>query len=229
MTSKVRAVSVMWTEIPEDIEHQLNEWYDREHVKNRVDIPGYVWGKRYKAIHGRPNYMAVYATEGSHVQAGAEFLNVVTNPTVGESQFAPHFFNSIRMMCDVKASVGESEGGIAGFLTLTPQNDMSDCLETFIVETILPALITHHGIMAAHFWERNAETTAMASRGFPGGNLPESIMAPDWMLMYEGTSLEDVLGAKSKYLKESTLMDRGAGADLLYAAMQLTYRYENKD
>ena len=40
--------------------------------------------------------------------------------TGGETEFAPQFYNSIRMMCDVTASVGDSEGGFAGFLTLTP-------------------------------------------------------------------------------------------------------------
>ena len=59
MSDRVKAVSMMWTEIPEEVAHDLNEWYDREHVKNRVDIPGYVWGKRYKALLGGPAYMAV--------------------------------------------------------------------------------------------------------------------------------------------------------------------------
>lgn len=228
MAGEVKAVSVMWTEIPADVAYDLNEWYDREHVKNRVDIAGYCWGKRYKALQGGPSYMAVYATEGPHVQAGNEFLEVVTNPTEGETQFAPHFYNSIRMMCDVTASVGDSEGGFAGFLTLTPQHGAAEGLRAFVVDTTLPALLAHHGIMAAHLWERNAETTAMASRGFPGDNLPKSMMTPDWMLAYEGTSLEDVLAAKTGLLKESALRGHGAEPDLLFAAMQLTYCYEHK-
>ena len=121
MAGEVKAVSVMWTDIPEEVEHDLNEWYDREHIKNRVDIPGYLWGKRYRAVHGGPAYMALYATEGPHVQAGDEFLKVVANPTVGEMEFNPQFFNTIRMMCDVTASVGDAEGGFAGFLTVTPR------------------------------------------------------------------------------------------------------------
>ena len=225
MAGEVKAVSVMWTEIPEEVEHDLNEWYDREHVKNRVDIPGYLWGKRYRAVQGGPAYMAVYATEGPHVQAGGDFLEVVTSPTVGETEFAPHFFNSIRMMCDVTASVGDAEGGFAGFLTVTPRDGAADALRSHIVDTALPELLAHHGIMAAHLWERNDETTAMASRGFPGDNLPKSMMTPDWMLAYEGTSLEDVMAAKTTLLPESALRSRGAHPDLLFAAMQLTYRY----
>ena len=228
MSDKVKAVSVMWTDIPEEITYDLNEWYDREHIKNRVDIPGYVWGKRYKAVQGRPSYMAVYATDGPYVQAGDDFLEVVQNPTVGETEFAPHFYNSIRMMCDVTASVGDSEGGFAGFLTLTPMKDANERLRSFITDITLPALLEHHGIMAAHLWERNPETTAMASRGFPGDNLPKSIMAPDWMLAYEGTSIEDVIAAKAKLLPERMLRENGAEPDLLFGAMHLTYRYEHK-
>jgi len=228
MTAAVRSVSIMWTDIPEAIAPELNEWYDREHVRNRVDIPGYVWGKRYRAVRGGPSYMAVYATEGPHVQAGDDFLAVVTNPTPGETRFAPHFHNSIRMMCDVAASVGDSEGGIAGFLTLTPGDGAAGELRDRVVGTVLPALVAHRGIVAAHLWERNAETTAMASRGFPGDNLPRSMMEPDWLLAYEGTSLDAVLAAKNGLLRESDLRDHGAGPDLLFAAMRLTFRYENK-
>ena len=173
--------------------------------------------------------MAVYATEGPHVQAGDDFLEVVQNPTGGETEFAPHFYNSIRMMCDVTASVGDTEGGFAGFLTLTPMKGADERLRSFITGTTLPALLEHHGIMAAHLWERNAEATAMASRGFPGDNLPKSMMTPDWMLAYEGTSLEDVISAKAVLLPESILRGNGAEPDLLFAAMHLTYRYEHKE
>ena len=228
MAGEVKAVSVMWTEIPKDVAYELNEWYDREHVKSRVDIPGYCWGKRYIACHGGPSYMAVYATEGPHVQAGDGFLEVVTNPTEGESKFVPHFYNSIRMMCDVTGSAGDSEGGFAGFLTITPKEGAAEALRTHITVSVLPALISRHGIVAAHLWERNDETTAMASRGFPADNLPKSMMRPAWILAYEGTSLDDVLAAKNEILRESTLRDRGAEPDLLYAAMQMTYRYERQ-
>ena len=165
MTAEIGSVSIMWTEIPEAIAYDLNEWYDREHVRNRVDVPGYIWGKRYKAVHGGPSYMAVYAAEA---------------------------------------------------------------LRTHVVETVLPALVAHHGVVAAHLWERNAETTAMASRSFPGENLPRSMMVPDWLLAYEGTSLEDVLAAKNGLLKERDLRSHGGESDLLFAAMQLTFRYEHK-
>ncbi len=228
MTVEIRSVSIMWTEIPEAVAYDLNEWYDREHVKNRVDVPGYIWGKRYKAVHGGPSHMAVYATEGPHVQAGDGFLEVVANPTPGESEFAPHFYNSIRMMCDVTASVGDPEGGVAGFLTLTPRAGAAEGLRAYVAGTVLPALVAHRGIVAAHLWERNPETTAMASRGFPGDNLPRSMMEPEWLLAYEGTSPEGVLAAKNGLLKESDLRGRGAEPDLLFAAMQLTFRYENR-
>ena len=51
------------------------------------------------------------------------------------------------------------------------------------------------------------------------------MMAPDWMLAYEGTSLDAVMTAKSALLPESVLRGNGAEADLLFAAMQLTFRY----
>ena len=39
MAGEVKAVSVMWTEIPKEVEHDLNEWYDRDSLATFAPVP----------------------------------------------------------------------------------------------------------------------------------------------------------------------------------------------
>ena len=52
-----------------DPEHEddFNRWYDEEHVPERMAIPGFLTGRRYRAIEGGPKYLAVYEMDNPEV------------------------------------------------------------------------------------------------------------------------------------------------------------------
>jgi len=52
-----------------DPEHEddFNRWYDDEHVPERMAIPGFLTGRRYRAIEGGPKYLAIYEMESPEV------------------------------------------------------------------------------------------------------------------------------------------------------------------
>lgn len=51
---------------PED-EEDFNRWYDEEHVPERKAIPGFLTGRRYRAVEGGPKYLALYEMESPEV------------------------------------------------------------------------------------------------------------------------------------------------------------------
>ena len=44
-------------------EAEFNRWYDREHLEERVAIPGFLEARRYVAHDGNPKYLSLYSTE----------------------------------------------------------------------------------------------------------------------------------------------------------------------
>lgn len=45
------AILIVWTDIPAEIEADFNEWYNREHLPDRVlRMPGFLRGRRYVCI-----------------------------------------------------------------------------------------------------------------------------------------------------------------------------------
>ena len=59
-----RGVMIALFDIPESLDEEFNTWYDEEHIPEKVGrVPGFLSAQRYKALDGRPNYLAVYELE----------------------------------------------------------------------------------------------------------------------------------------------------------------------
>ena len=54
-------------------EDQFNSWY-YHHVPKLLEIPGWLWGRRYVCVKGETKYLALYEWEGAHC------LNTLANP-----------------------------------------------------------------------------------------------------------------------------------------------------
>jgi hypothetical protein len=48
---------------PLDGLEELHDWYNTEHIPERVSIPGFVTGRRFAAIEGSPRWSAIYELE----------------------------------------------------------------------------------------------------------------------------------------------------------------------
>ena len=47
-------------EPPPNVEEEFNDWYDTEHVPDRLAIEGFESGKRFVCVSGWPKYLALY-------------------------------------------------------------------------------------------------------------------------------------------------------------------------
>jgi hypothetical protein len=45
---------------PPDVEEEFNDWYDTEHVPDRLGIDGFESGRRFVCVSGWPRYLALY-------------------------------------------------------------------------------------------------------------------------------------------------------------------------
>lgn len=63
MTKSGRGVLLVITDAAPEFEAEFNEWYDREHLKDRVATAGFLSARRYVASDAVRKYLAVYETE----------------------------------------------------------------------------------------------------------------------------------------------------------------------
>jgi len=74
MTDSRRGLLLVMMEVDPEHEQEFNEWYDKEHVKERVAIPGFISGRRFRAVEGSPKYLALYELENADVVQSEAYL-----------------------------------------------------------------------------------------------------------------------------------------------------------
>lgn len=77
-----RTLFVVTMEPSAEFESRLNRWYDEEHFPERLSIPGFQNGRRYRRdADGAPKYLATYELSGPEVLDSAPYHALSTPPS----------------------------------------------------------------------------------------------------------------------------------------------------
>jgi len=93
--------------IPPEHEEEFNRWYNTEHIKERVDIPGFFSGRRYRSLEGEPKYFALYELEEPDVVHRPAYTQVRENPTPWTHKMEAIFQNFVRNIYEKMSSSGQ--------------------------------------------------------------------------------------------------------------------------
>lgn len=97
-----------------DPAHDLdyNRWYDREHVLERVRIPGFVSGTRYQAIEAGKRYLGLYHTESLAVFGTPAYRQAFQHQTPWSVTNLGRMRSPMRRVCQVLAHTGAGQGSV---------------------------------------------------------------------------------------------------------------------
>ena len=110
------AVVAIWNDITPEGRANFIDWHNREHIPERVAIPGFHRGRRYVAERGDPEYFTLYEACDTGVLVGTAYLERLNNPTPWTNRSTADFRNTLRGICSKAYSTGSGEG--AFMLTL---------------------------------------------------------------------------------------------------------------
>ena len=66
-TKKGGGLLMVWADVAADKEEEFNRWYNEEHVRDLLSIPGVLSAAQYVALSGGPKYLACYELESPDV------------------------------------------------------------------------------------------------------------------------------------------------------------------
>jgi len=115
----------IWTDVNPDFEQDFNQWYDKEHMEERASIPGFLWSRRYRSVHGKRPYLALYRTVGLDVFTSEPYLNIFNNQTDWSRQCFERMMHTKRRVMAVEPLGGEGTGSHLGLLELDSSNKLS--------------------------------------------------------------------------------------------------------
>ncbi len=208
-SQNAKAVLAVWTDARPDGDADFNEWYNRQHVNERCDVPGFLSGRRYRAISGRPRYMALYDTVGADVLASEPYRKALNNPTAWTQQVMPSFHNMTRAVLDIEKRVGRGYGTVAASFRPRPGRTLPGPLADWLVRTAMPSILEKPGIIGAQLLKSSANSSANETTEGKIRSEPDSSV--EWAFIVEGTEPTFMRAACKTVLSPEALKRQGAG------------------
>ncbi len=147
-----KGVLAIWNGITADFEDEFVAWHVREHIPERVGLPGFCRGRRYVAIDGAPKYFNFYETEDVGDLSSPAYVARLNDPSEWTRKVVAHFLDTSRTICDVAWSLGCGEGAWIDAIQLDDSAAASDFRETMRA-SLAPALAAIPGLVGVHLLE----------------------------------------------------------------------------
>jgi hypothetical protein len=116
--AEARAALGVWMDIPADKEDDLNRWYTEEHLKDRLEFPGFLTARRYVSLMGSPKYFAFYDLSGPEALSSPEYMKARANPTPWTRRVTGALTANIRNEYELLQTAGTSPEGGAPYALL---------------------------------------------------------------------------------------------------------------
>lgn len=104
-------------------EADFNRWYDKEHLAERVAIPGFLEARRYTAKDAPQKYLGIYTTETFEVLSSPAYRERLANQTPWSLRNLAKFRDATRACARVAFSRGQGRGAALALLRLRPRGD----------------------------------------------------------------------------------------------------------
>jgi hypothetical protein len=214
-----KGVIAIWNDITDEGRANFYEWHNREHIPERVAIPGFLRGRRYVAIEGAPEYFTLYEVTNADVLSSEAYLARLNAPTEWTSRSVQHFRNTARSLCRTDHSTGIGSGGYLGTLRFDCAPERDAALLERIIAKLFPAIAASPAIVGAHVGR--ADTTASTAKTAEQTGRPANAV-PRWVIMVEGSGIAAVRNAVNADLGDAAI-DEASITGLARGVYQLQF------
>ena len=205
-----QAVVAIWNGIAPEGRIEFFEWHNREHMPERVGIPGFRRGRRYIARYGNPEFFTLYEADSAEVLLGQDYLNRLNNPTPLTQRVPPNFFrDTARGICRVKLSLGVGQGGHMLTLQFGAEEGREAELERHLRHVALPPLADIVSVVGVHLCVADRAASSIETAEKRG----RKVAVPNWLIMIEAAEPEAADKACDQLLA-GALAKHGARAEM---------------
>lgn len=111
----------IWTDTDPRTEDDFNAWYDREHMQERVAIPGFSHARRFLASDGATRrYLALYETVSLDVFRGEAYRQAFAQQTEWSLRSFERMRDNQRRVGELAFAAGAGEGGRLALFVAAP-------------------------------------------------------------------------------------------------------------
>ena len=205
-------VIAIWQDLVPEFKDEYREWHNRQHVPERLGIPGFRRARRFVAVEGGPEFYTLYEADRVEDVSGKAYLDRLNAPTEWTQKIMPAFRNMARSVCRVVYTAGTGEGGLmlTGRFGFAPAQQLTANAE--LQQRILPPLGDMPGIAGVHLClaDESASGVKTFEKNFRAA---DDLVAP-CVLMIEGNSLAHIKTARDRLRENVSPLPGGEPIDL---------------
>jgi hypothetical protein len=114
MTVARPGVLAIFNNVAPGREAEFEQWFQHEHLQERLGVPGFLFGRRYEAVKGDRRYFNFYVTRSADVLDSADYRTRLNNPTPTTRLVMSEIFKDmIRTVCHQSLRLGTMRGAFA--------------------------------------------------------------------------------------------------------------------
>ena len=128
-------------------EAEFEEWFQHEHLAERIAVPGFLIGRRHEAVSGWPRYFNFYVTQSVGVLKSAAYLRRLDDPTpMTRTVMTEIFKDMIRTVCHRTFRLGAMRG------TAVVTVRFSESPEETALKAVLETLMRDRAVACGEIW-----------------------------------------------------------------------------
>jgi hypothetical protein len=201
---------VIWNDVAPGSEGEFDRWQIKEHMPERLAVPGFLRGRRYTADSDHPRYFTFYETASVETLGSPPYMARLNDPTPWSREIFPLWRNTTRTACRVTASRGQGIGGCVATVELAPEPQRDEELRGWLTELVLPRLVEHPDVVGAHLCEADATVSQIATKEKRDRGGSDAVAR--WVVLVEGSAVEPVAAVCREFLAIELLRQHGGTA-----------------
>jgi hypothetical protein len=182
------AVLAIWNGIKPEAEDEFVAWHVREHIPERVGLPGFLRGRRYLATDGHPKYFNFYETETVGDLSSPVYLERLNSPSPWTKSVVAHFTDTSRTICAVRLSLGRGDGAALKTVRLSTAQPP----DTFVagIKLVADAVLEIPGVVGYHLLQGDAAASSQKTAEKTLRDKADDVAA--WILLIETVDVQVV-------------------------------------
>src|SRR5262245_2434223 len=219
MSLRGKGMLVVFAEVKSRHESDFNEWYNREHIDERLGMPGFQRARRYAAVKASPKYLAIYECDRVNNLGTPHYLRGLANPTPWTKRATGRFTQFHRLTLSMKVDRTHGLGGALAAVRFVPATGHRRNLIEWLGKIAFPRAVKTPDMLGAAAGENDPDVANAPVRA-------ESVdkrkaVEPEWVVFLEAADA-DIAGRVARQIfKLSTLRRFG----VRHAPTIGTYRF----
>ncbi len=174
MEPEARGLMAFWTDIDDENILEVQKWHNCEHMTERVTIPGFLVGRRYRGVDEAHTYLMYYETTSTSILRSEAYLHALNNSTPWTKKSLTFFKNNIRNIYELVAFDGEPAATEAPFLYIIRFNieaSQESAVANWLESVYLPQIAGLTDVYRCRLFQIDEEISNIMTgeRGIYGG------------------------------------------------------------